>query len=599
MGNLITRLEPYQSSSIPLKCTSLENYRSSTQIGAYIRHDITYSLSIANLYGFDGINVYINDELCDSHIIPSYGYGVKLDIRKAFINTFGIVHMRIKVRYGTAIKTYVSENMSILVRDTELNSSVENMVNYIYENFDEFLYVNYKKTSASEITSISEARDINTVFSMLTRIKYIYIANYNVLKINARTRLLPSTNVESFERLQNINSSTLQYIVSHPETLTESEFNTGIQFFGKNYIPKQTLVSKNIYSSDIYENRIIMSFLKSVILHIIKMYNELEKMLADIPTTRMNRDNLVDSSFCVYNALRMKYAAYKFKMKQLLEEYKNIYRAYTGIFKDVKVTELRQIPPPSPAFRNISTYGIVYNEIIHWFGFGEYMLEKEKALILSFMQTSKIYEYYVLLKINKAIASSGYIRNRSFAYNYSSEFNSGTLNNTFVYDKDNINIVIYYQPVIFGENNQLQTPNDIDLYRNTSITWGDNIHEGQCYTPDYIIKITKNNKSSYIILDAKFSDKETVRNKQVPILAFKYLTSISKKHPSDEIMGLCIIYGKSTDSDSGESIYNQSTNSDSITPFIDLLSVSGSNPQNYARLAVLMEKYINRALDKQ
>ena len=64
-------------------------------------------------------------------------------------------------------------------------------------------------------------------------------------------------------------------------------------------------------------------------------------------------------------------------------------------------------------------------------------------------------------------------------------------------------------------------------------------------------------------------------------------------------MGLCIIYGKSTDSDSGESIYNQSTNSDSITPFIDLLSVSGSNTQNYARLAVLMEKYINRALDKQ
>lgn len=598
MEDLSLRLKPYQSHYIQLKCSTMEDYRSSAQIGAYVRHDITYTLSISNLTHFDGINVYINDEPCDSNIISSYGRTVNLNIGKAFINSFGIVFIQIKVRTGTVVKTYITENMSILVKDTELNGSVENMVNYIYENFDEFLYANYTKSISSVAATASIARDIKAIFSMLKRIKHIYISNFGIFKTNCRTKIIPSTSVESFERLQNIDSSAMHYITLHPEQLTESEFNTGINYFGKNYIPKQTLVSKNTYSRDIYENRVILGFLKGIIRQISGMCSELKDMLADIPKSRMNINNLIDSSFCVYNALRVKYESYREQMTDFLEEYKNIYHAYANIFKDVKSVELRQIPPSSPTLKNIGAYGMIYNEIIRWFSFGNYTLEREKALLLSFMQTSRIYEYYVLLKLNKAIASNGYIRSRSFAYKYrsSSEQKKLPLNNTFIYEKNNVSIVIYYQPVIFAENNKIEAPNDIELYRNTSITWSDKINEGQCYTPDYIIKITHKEKSSYIILDAKFSDKETVRNKQVPILAFKYMTSISKKHMIDEILGLCLIYGKSTESDSSESIYNQSLNPDNISPFIDLLSVSGSTPQNYAKLAVCMEKYINKSL---
>ena len=56
------------------------------------------------------------------------------------------------------------------------------------------------------------------------------------------------------------------------------------------------------------------------------------------------------------------------------------------------------IPVFTPVFRSINAYRQIYTVIHRWFSIGNYDLGKDE-LLLSFISTSKIYEYYCLIKM--------------------------------------------------------------------------------------------------------------------------------------------------------------------------------------------------------
>ena len=145
-------------------------------------------------------------------------------------------------------------------------------------------------------------------------------------------------------------------------------------------------------------------------------------------------------------------------------------------------------------------------------------------------------------------------------------------NNTFFYEKDDVNITIYYQPVIYSNHLAI---NNIFLFRNNAPNISDKTAIPY-YSPDYIIKISKESNSKYIILDAKFSSPKKIREKQLEHLVFKYLFSISPLKENDSVIGLYILCGKKSGSDRLDIVHNIARKINKVVrPFAEIAIMNG------------------------
>ncbi|MGO5064066.1 hypothetical protein [Clostridium sp. LCP25S3_F8] len=210
------------------------------------------------------------------------------------------------------------------------------------------------------------------------------------------------------------------------------------------------------------------------------------------------------------------------------------------------------MPKPSSVFMKIQHYRKIYKVIKDWFESGNYDLSNEK-MILTFPLASQIYEYYILFRINNYITENGYdLRNsKNFLYGLktNAKYENTKFNNTFIFQKEKTTITVYYQPVIFLN----QVVNDIGLFRNNNISI--NNEKSYYYTPDYIIKICEQNKSKFIILDAKWSTINSVINYSFKNIVYKYIFSISTINSEDKIDKVWVVNGKDLNNQN-EYMYN-------------------------------------------
>lgn len=130
-----------------------------------------------------------------------------------------------------------------------------------------------------------------------------------------------------------------------------------------------------------------------------------------------------------------------------------------------------------------------------------------------------LFEYYCLLQLLKLLADNGYhkadIQEPAFKYLYTSADghyqNEQDVANTYVLSRNHITATLYYQPVISAFNFE----NGLTLYRTTS--------KKGYYTPDFVLKFSfSEHDEEYIIFDAKFASRDTIKNFRLPEVIRKY-----------------------------------------------------------------------------
>ena len=112
--------------------------------------------------------------------------------------------------------------------------------------------------------------------------------------------------------------------------------------------------------------------------------------------------------------------------------------------------------------------------------------------------------------------------------------------------------------------------------------------KGYVYTPDYMIKVEYENKTNYIIMDAKFSTPDNIKKYQMQELIFKYLFSISTVNEEDNILGLYIICGKTAEIDHRNIIHDLAKKINyPVQPYAEILLMNGIDTENYEIPAVI------------
>ncbi len=417
----------------------------------------------------------------------------------------------------------------------------------------------------------------------------IYKNSYQYLINNPYCKLEKTESVDSFDKLQSISQRTIQYITNHIDELAVVNYDTGIRYNNQYYQPNRVLVESNSYSYDVYENRIIIGFLKTLVSEInLIIKSLLEKTY--LKNKSSSQDGYIDSMYQIFSRSIKRINGYIESLKSLHNKYQQLYYFYIRLF-NISADEVRTLPVFTPAFRSINSYRQIYTVIHKWFSIGNYDLGKDE-LLLSFISTSKIYEYYCLIKMlchitlntNYALTESKHI-----SYHVNNSRNMDTkYNNTFIFNKNSVKLTLYFQPVVYGDS---RAYNGLDIFRNTSTnSKTENSNRGKIYTPDYIIKIEHDGTADYIILDAKFSTPENIRIYQLQELVYKYLFSISTLNEADHIKGLYILCGKKLGNDEEDNIHDLAQKlGRKVSPFTDILVMNGVKTEDYSMTSIIFD----------
>ncbi|MCB2310434.1 DUF2357 domain-containing protein [Clostridium tagluense] len=514
-----------------------------SEVCGTVYSDMDYNAKVEFDEEIQDIKIYINDigRECFYEDGKIWFKDAQFLNKKIFLNYFGYVSFTIHIKTAEANYEFYSNYLDVAVRDNISSDQVRKMVAYIAKNSQKYLFKDDSNIKDFADVEKNKNKNTDTEISMLENILFEYENNFKYFKTGSKYKIISNYIVDDFEKLEEIKSETIQYIISNPQNLITVNHNTGIVYNKLNLQPKKTLINKNELCYNIYENQVVLGFLKHI-------YNSILSKLKDVESKINNsqrypiKAEYISSSNEIYKEVNKTLEKYKIKLYEIKKKVQQLYFMYKQVLKCEEIT-VSNIPKPSSIFMKIQNYRKIYKVIRNWFESGNYDLRNE-LMILTFSEASQIYEYYVLFKISSYITDNGYYLKEARKYVYklrkSAKYENTRFENTFIFEKGKINITVYYQPVIYLE--PVVYDNNIGLYRNNDISFDGG--KAQYYTPDYVVKISENELSEFIILDAKWANIKSVIDYSFKKIIYKYIFSTSTINNKDKINKVWVINGK-------------------------------------------------------
>lgn len=186
------------------------------------------------------------------------------------------------MKIGYFIQSYVNIELDLdKKKSKEINSSVENMVKYVCDNNSELLKTPVRN-KFSIINSNLEKKELKTLLTemeLLGDIVECYQNNFEYFTTDTKYKIMNIAKINAFSKVKKIDSKTIRHIIRNPQDLKRVDYNTGIRYMEQNFEPKNTLVSETEYIYDIYENKVIVGFIKMLLIYLEDRLKEKDKYI--------------------------------------------------------------------------------------------------------------------------------------------------------------------------------------------------------------------------------------------------------------------------------------------------------------------------------
>ncbi len=548
--------------------------------------------------------IILNNQVLDADI-RDLNFVTFRDDPKILQDHFGYVQFAaVCINFETG-KSFRLESDFIPVAVPKNNTdSVKRMVDFVYNQDFSLLFQGNSKTSLGAGLKESSVETLETRLHIAREILLVLEKNYRFFMTNSKFKIVTEERIDRFERLKSISSATIRYMACHPEEMVPVYSHKGVRINGKNYQPERTLLLDNARTYDLYENRTILEFIKTIINTLQGIVKETNRISRTYQIDFTEKDGYVSSISFLYGNTVDLLKRVSEECVYLQDKYLELFNSYAALFKigGNSVAILEGVPKPSAIFMSIPHYHQVYNCFRQWFELGAMTLKKEQ-FVLSFLQISDLYEIYVLLKMVRFFLKDHKLESADrieYVVPAFAKYKNTSHNNCFKFknESDSGIVTLYYQPFIDGKPSSVT-----GLFRNTSIPLAhdsESDFRGKYYTPDYVFKIENEDigQPIYIIADAKFSTVDSVKKHQLSKLVYKYLFSISPVVKGHELVELLIINGKSQSQDQLlSSAYDLADNSAQIQPYAEFLTlteddVSDNHGYQDQLLKSVFEKFI-------
>lgn len=415
------------------------------------------------------------------------------------------------------------------------------MLEEIEQNIPNFLEICFSKSRKKSGLIKRDIRSIWNTLKIVDETISIYEENYGYFSNHKKSYVEQVAAIVDVREMKKVNQESLIWIASNPENLICCDKESVIKINEKNYVPSKIKTHISQYSYDVYENRVVLGFLKRIILYLEKQVEGFEREmleLENIPESILlqlpNTHTLTGRCIFVY------YKGIVKKIEDRLKVLYDLYYRYERICACVPEV-IYTVPKLTNTFKQVYHYRMCFECMVKWFQAGDYSFNHLNYLF-KLKTLSRIFEYYCLIKLQMAIVKCGYLFVEGNRVEYYSEDDPEAINNQYKFVGRGKKVTLLYEPSIWVD----KMNEGINLY-STGYNFSKSKWNNR-WTPDFVIKIETDDKEYYYILDAKYSNLQNVKKRYIPELVLKYGTQIASKDKFfSEVIGVGALYPDTED----------------------------------------------------
>lgn len=495
-----------------------------------------YRLVVKEAEETDDINVFIGDHQVPMYFNRSSGY-FESEKGPVFSGCFDLTEISVFIAEDEEnAKAYYTDYLRV-ANKKQTTGQIVAMLNEIEEALPDFLEVCFSKSYKRSGLRRNNIGSIWHTFEILDEIIKIYDENYGFFLNHKKASVEPVSAIVDLRDMRGIDHESLRWITSNPDCLIKTDKNSAVRINDENFIPTRIKTFIPQYSFDLYENRMVLGFLATLIENITervagyqKHAAELEKIpdviSGQIPDTHELTGTCV---FIYYKGVINRFEERRKKLQKLFEKYKRAIGCEPEI--------LRSTPLLTNTFKQVYHYRLCYECMLKWFKQNDYSLDHLDYLF-KLKTLSRIFEYYCLIKFQSAVAMCGYTLKSAARVVYEQDDEEEEeINNQYIFDGDYYEVTLFYEPSIWVD----RISEGLNLY-----STGYNFSKGlwnKKWTPDFVIKIKSDTDEYYYIIDAKYSDYENVKKIYIPELVLKYSAQIASKDKlHSDVIGIGAVY---------------------------------------------------------
>lgn len=457
-----------------------------------------YSLSLENYYAHDGLHVYES--------APS----------QPFKNFVGITHAEI-------IDGFCADS-EIIVVSRPINVFASKLS---YERALRFLrfIINNEDISSVCFTVTKGGSEANRSANNLSEkliagLRVVEYLNNEWGRFHHDPCVKKSTKavIRPFSKSMPVDDRTISYLSTHPDSLTRSDPQSGdVLIRGQHYSIQQMVQNKIIQNLNVFENQVILYFLKTFHQFVTQLKAELVKSQTKHGTISVNGNDYISLD----QVLRDSGIFITFQQEKMEVAYKAVRLALNRMQRDFKCvldTSRNLMPIPTQQVLSKSHYMTLYRFMDEFYKIGEPSWRGTSELY-GIRNISKLYEFVSLISIHKSLVEMGFSLDESRYVDISGVEAERPINepcNVYVFKHACGVVVKLLYDLQTGRIDDLENPVVGRLYDMKHIA------KTRTWRPDYQLRVISGNSTECHILDAKYSNRKTVAERHMPECARKY-----------------------------------------------------------------------------
>lgn len=465
-------------------------------------------------------NNHINDD--DYNFIsnePIYS-----NVSKYFYNFFG--ESEVSLYFDNQYNDAVTVTFDILAR-AENATLADEMLSFLTSNYEDAIVICFSRSRKGADLTGEDGHNFNKINAIEKTISYL---NDSIYKFLRERKSFVNNELILSENGQPTGPDSVYWALTNLDKLSPAnQEDVNIYFNNRGYhydkLPKE--ISINNY--DVYENRVINSFLASAE----DFLYQLKEQYGVSDAAHYYTDN---SEYVRFDHTMTKFTrmALDVKMKEVEALIVKVVNIRTLFLKVIPSKYKVAVPPRMTSYAATRHhYREAFNLIERCYRAQAPDFSQNK-LLLGLKNLSVIYELATLLMLHKTIEKVFDVGISVQNFRQHADYNpfggievespEGIINNYFLFENEKFLIEVLYEAKIYPYSIKSRPGDLID----TSNTHGSEKYGSHHFCPDFILKVTSKEWGNVFtaILDAKFKDLNTVKNYDIDKLTNKYLLNI-------------------------------------------------------------------------
>jgi hypothetical protein len=444
---------------------------------------------------------------------------------KYFYNFFGESELGLAFEDDELFLKTITVNILARAENAKLASE---MLDYITDNLEDAVSICFSRSKISGSNNLNEQFNFTRLDIIEETIEYI---SDNLPLFIREHKYTWKPEMQLSEQGQPTGPDSIHWVLTNldrvsPACIEESNLLYNNRSYRVTPLPKENIVQE----SDVYENRVINTFLYHISIFLIDLKDTYGNVISAPDSIYSNSEYVrFDHTMEKYTKLAMMH-----KTRELDKLLFSIEKLRAIFNKKIPSKIVPGIQPKLTSYVSKHPHYRKTFKLIEQCNAAPAPNFEGDRVLLGLKNLAIVYEIASLLMLNQSIKTCFGVQHVDQSFRVHSEDSTfggyekerpyGEINNLFLYSSDIFTIELFFEPKIFPMSGVSKVGDLVD----TSDTRRTRRYGQHHFCPDFIIKINSNKwkKPVTIVLDSKYKNSDTIKKFDMVDLTQKYLLNI-------------------------------------------------------------------------